>query len=170
MPDFRDRLRERLAAEGVMPSAHAEAIDEIAEHLSDLHAAKVREGLSGADADALVEADLARMGPLAIAVGERAKKRASARGRQDWSGGLITDLRQAIRGMRLNPGFTAIVVATLAIGVGSCTAVFSIINALLLGSLPYPHPEQLTLAFETDQDRRENAFIVAYPNYEDWKR
>ena len=43
MPDYRDRLRERLAAEGIVPSAHAEAIDEIAEHLSDLHRAAERE-------------------------------------------------------------------------------------------------------------------------------
>ena len=66
--------------------------------------------------------------------------------------------------------FSAIVILTLAIGIGACTAVFSIINALLLGSLPYPHPEQLTLVWESDRDNREQTFIVAYPNYEDWKR
>jgi hypothetical protein len=45
--------------------------------------------------------------------------------------------RHALRAIRLNRSFSAIVVLTLAIGIGSCTAVFSIVNALLFGSLPY---------------------------------
>ena len=75
MRDIRDRLRERLAAEGIIPSAHTEAIDEIAEHLDDLHRAAIAEGKSVAQADAVVEAELARMGPLAVAVAERARRR-----------------------------------------------------------------------------------------------
>ena len=54
MPDFHDRLRERLAAEGVIPSAHAEAIDEIAEHLNDLHRTAITEGKSPEQAAAVV--------------------------------------------------------------------------------------------------------------------
>ena len=59
---------------------------------------------------------------------------------------------------------------TLAIGIGSCTAVFSIVNALLFGSLPYPNPDQLTLVWETEGDQRESRNIVALPVYEDWKK
>ncbi len=70
-----DRLRERLAADGVVPSSHAEAIDEIAEHLQDLHRAAIREGKTPLQADAVVEGELARMGPLASAVAERARRR-----------------------------------------------------------------------------------------------
>ena len=75
-----------------------------------------------------------------------------------------------MRAIRLNRSFSAIVVLTLAIGIGACTAVFSIVNALLLGSLPYPNPEQLTLLMEMERDNREAKFIVAYPTYEDWKK
>ena len=72
--------------------------------------------------------------------------------------------------MRLDRGFSTVVVLTLAIGIGACTAVFSIINALLWGSLPYPNPEQLAIVWESDRDNRAQTFIVAHPNYEDWKR
>ena len=171
MPDYRDRLRERLASEGALPSAHAEAIDEIAEHLSDLHAAAERSGRTQADADTIVEAELARMGPLARAVSARATKRQRARPEShDWSGGVAADLTHALRAVCLNRSFSAIVILTLAIGIGACTAVFSIVNALILGSLPYPNPEQLTLVWEMEHDNRDARFIVAHPTYEDWKK
>jgi putative ABC transport system permease protein len=170
MPDYRNRLRERLASEGIIPSAHAEAIDEIAEHLNDLQVAAEREGKTPAQADAVVEAELARMGPLAIAVGERARRRAPHPTVSGWWSGLLADLRHAIRGLRVNRGYSTIVILTLAIGIGACTAVFSIVNALLLGPLPYPRPDQLVMLWESDANNRDRTFIVAHPVYEDWKR
>ena len=169
--DWLNRVRERLAVEGITPSAHREAIDEIAEHLEDLHRGAIAQGNTVADADALVEAELARMGPLAVAVAERAKRRNRVLPEShDWKSGMAADVRHALRAIRLNRSFSAIVVLTLAIGIGSCTAVFSIVNALLFGSLPYPNPEQLTLVWETAADRRESRNIVALPVYEDWKK
>ena len=168
--DWAGRVRERLAAEGVTPSAHREAIDEIAEHLNDLHRVALSSGKTASEADAEVEAELSRMGPLAIAVADRARRQRAAGESGDWKSGLTADLRHAVRVVSRERSFSAIVILTLAIGIGACTAVFSIINALLLGSLPYPHPEQLTLLWESDRDNREQTFIVAYPNYEDWKR
>lgn len=53
------------------------------------------------------------------------------------------ELRQAARQLRRNPGFTVTVVVTLALSIGANTAIFSIVNALLLKSLPYPHPERM---------------------------
>ena len=171
MHDIRNRLRERLAAEGIIPSAHAEAIDEIAEHLNDLHRKAMAESQSPEYAEAVVESELARMGPLAVAVADRAKRRARNHPRsEDWRTGFAADLRHALRAMRLDRGFSTVVVLTLAIGIGACTTVFSIINALLWGSLPYPNPEALALVFESDKDNRAQTFIVAHPNYEDWKR
>jgi predicted permease len=171
MRDCGARLRERLAADGVTPSAHREAIDEIAEHLNDLYRSAIREGRSAAEADAVVEAELARMGPLAAAVAERDRRRARviAEG-SDWKSGVGADFRHALRTIRLNRGFSAIVILTLAVGIGACTAVFSMVNALLLRSLPYPNPEQLVIAWETDAGNRDNRFIVAEPTYQDWKR
>jgi predicted permease len=168
--DWRSRLREQLAAEGLTPSAHREAIDEIAEHLNDLHRAAMSSGRSESEADSEVEAELSRMGPLAETVSKRARRHRTAGERGDWKSGLTADLRHAVRVVNRERSFSAIVITTLAIGIGSCTAVFSIVNALLLGSLPYPDPGQLAIVMETDRDNRAQSFIVSYPNYEDWRR
>src|SRR5437016_8866372 len=56
---------------------------------------------------------------------------------------LIQDLRYGLRQLHSNPGFTATVVLTLALSVGANTAIFSLVNALMLKSLPYSHPERL---------------------------
>lgn len=169
--NWTERLRERLAADGVIPSAHGDAVDEIAEHLRDLHRTAMADGESQEQADAVVESELARMGPLAAAVAERAKRRARTHLQtEDWRTGVVADFRHALRAVRLDRGFSMVVVLTLAIGIGACTAVFSIINALLWGSLPYPSPEQLAIVWERDRDNRAQTFIVAHPNYQDWRR
>jgi putative ABC transport system permease protein len=56
---------------------------------------------------------------------------------------VIADIRFALRMLRKNPGFTAVAVLTLAIGMGGTTSVFSVVDRILFRSLPYPHPEQL---------------------------
>ena len=171
MPDYRNRLRERLALEGVTPSAHRETIDEIAEHLHDLHRTAERDGRSDEECAAIVEAELARMGPLAAAVVARDQKRAASNGfGGDWKSGWTTDLKHAWRTLRRERAFAATVIATLAIGIGACTTVFSFINGLLLGSLPYQDPARLVLFWETDAGDPNSRNIVAKPVYDDWVR
>ena len=60
---------------------------------------------------------------------------------------LLQDFRYGTRTMARNPGFTIVVVLTLALGVGSCSAIFSVVNAVLLRSFPYGHAKQLVYLF-----------------------
>ncbi len=69
-----------------------------------------------------------------------------------WIDGLVQDLRYALRQVCRSPGFSTIVVATLALGIGGTTAVFSAMHAVLLAPLPYPQPGQLVRVYQQEAD------------------
>ena len=73
----------------------------------------------------------------------QAEERFYESGRQLWWDHLGQDLRFGLRMLRRNPGFTVTVILTLALSIGANTAIFSIVNALILKSLPYSHPERM---------------------------
>jgi putative ABC transport system permease protein len=80
---------------------------------------------------------------------------------------LMRDLRYALRMMRRSPAFTAVAVATLALGIGATTAIFSVVYATLFESLPYPKPDQLVMVWsKVDQARNS----VSAGDYLEWKR
>jgi putative ABC transport system permease protein len=80
----------------------------------------------------------------------------------------MNDLRFALRQLRKNPGFTLVATLTLALGIGANTAIFSVVNAVLLRPLPYPEPGRLV--WMSERGMSFPSLSIAYPNYEDWQR
>src|SRR4051812_41097725 len=80
---------------------------------------------------------------------------------------LGQDLRYSIRGLLKHKSFTFAAILTLAVGIGACTAIFSVVQAVIIQPLPYPQPERLVMVWETEKSgERTN---VGYPTFVDWR-
>jgi len=85
-----------------------------------------------------------------------------------WLEHIKRDLFYAVRVLLRSPGFTAIAITTLALGIGATAAIFSFVNAVLLKPLPYPHPEQIVSVGEKRPDGFSNP--ISTLNFLDWER
>ena len=141
MPDWRRLVRERLPALHVRPEREGEIVAELALQLEQAYADALA---GGAGEEEALRRALAQLGDWdklgrGIDVSER---------RAGFAAGGLHDLRYALRFFRRNPAFTAIATLTLGFGIGGNTAIFTMVDALVLRGLPYPAPERL-MAIET---------------------
>jgi putative ABC transport system permease protein len=82
---------------------------------------------------------------------------------------LIQDLRYGARMLLKNRGYTAVAIIAIALGIGANTAIFSVVNAVLLRPLPYDQPQGLVAMWETDTRKADSKGSISYPNFFDWR-
>jgi predicted permease len=87
-----------------------------------------------------------------------------------WLETLIQDLRYGVRNLRSNPGVTVVALLSLSLAIGANTALFSVVNVVLLRALPYPDPDRITMLWVTNTLNGANEMNASVPNFDDWKR
>ena len=149
--------------------ADAEMDLEIESHLEMRVADLVRAGWSP---DAARDEAMRRVGHFDTArrqLHTAARQREAAKRQRDWLGSLAADVRYAIRQAKRAPGFTALAVATLALGIGATTTIFTLVAHVILRPLPFPHPEQL-LAVAGLDSARHRVDVISSADWLDWRR
>ena len=183
MLDFKAALRRRLETSGLDPTLHGSVIDEVVIHLEERYRSLLAQGSSADEAERLTWEELDDTPALndrllaglerELHRAERALPAPSTACGQPRPARLLEsalqDLRYAARSLRKSPGFAAVAVLTLALGVGVNTAIFSVVDAVMLRPLPYGDPDRLIRIFDSNPERGWPEFTVSHPNYLDWR-
>jgi putative ABC transport system permease protein len=82
---------------------------------------------------------------------------------------IVREIRHALRSLARSPGFTAVTVVTLALGIGANVAIFSVVDAVLLRPLPFPEPDELTTVWLHNPAQGIDEDITSYPSFLDWR-
>ena len=184
MRDWTAFVRSRLALDRLTAERDARVVREIASQLEDFYQDALARGANEEAADAyaraqisdwivlahdLVEVDPSHERPRLERLSDRIRPLAPrSRGPLGVLADILTDARYGVRQLRKNRGFTAVAVLTLALGIGPTTAIFSVVNGVLLRPLPFAEPDGLVRVLETVQ--RHGRLAVAPANFLDWRQ
>ena len=168
MPDWKALAARRLSPLRLEPRHEAEIADEIAADLDDRYRELVARGLSADDAERQLMSDLeeAALGDLPGVVKKPATP-AEPAGRARLGTDVWRDVRHAIRGMRRAPLLAGIAVVTLALAIGASSAMFGVVNKVLLEPLPFPEPDRVVDVFATFPDSGWERSSLSHANFWD---
>jgi putative ABC transport system permease protein len=176
MRDWKAVVRARLGPLAVDGAREAEILDELAQHVAQHHAELVASGASDEEALAAALAPLSNPARIALEIVRADRPRRAAPPPPEASSGAsarglmadcIADARYAVRLLRRSPGFAVVALATLAVGLGVNTAIFSVLNAVLLRPLPFAASSRLVMLGERASTGHTSQ--VGFATFLDWK-
>lgn len=156
MPDWTPHLRPRLARLHLRGEREAEIVEELGQHLDERYDELLRHGHGADDAARIAMDELVDPDTLVQDLQPLRQSRVPDRHRPGTTRGSVladlwADLRHAVRSLRQQRAFAAIAILTLALGIGTNSAIFALADATLLRPLPLPEPDRLAMLFETTQ-------------------
>ena len=176
MPDFKIDIRARLVELRLSPVRETEIVEELSQHLEEEYERALSSGASEDEAreQALKQLSVPDLlGRELKHVERRVSQQPAASGarrKMNIFADVLHDLRYALRMLAKNPAFTVIAIVALALDIGANSAIFSVVDAVLLRPLPFKHPQQLMMVWE-------NAAHLGFPrntpspaNFLDWQK
>src|SRR5262245_29364013 len=172
MPDWNALVRARVTPLRVDPAREADIVEELAQHAAEHYADLVANGIGEREAIAAALAPLEDPRRVAADIARADRPRPAApeppHGSGSWMADSCRDVKYAVRLLTRSPGFAAIALVTLAIGIGANTAIFSVFHAVLLRPLPYADPDRLVAIGERSPDGSPSN--TGYSTFLDWRQ